>query len=191
MEIDELKQIQIGLMDLGYEIGAVDGNLGAASRNALRTFQRRSSLQETGYLNDATIKNLYDKLTKSPQGYDGNWILDIHRYNYNKRDPGGINLRTHLASARIEVRSGDMFITSSEILTDRKGQFDTFRGEISSSGRIGISMKLDYLYGKPRTGTLKFNNILPRIVPVGQEFEYKANQIEQEIWYKIVLRRSS
>lgn len=56
--IEEIVGIQKRLNNLGYDCGEPDGELNDATRAALRKFQQRFELEETGEANDATTKKL-------------------------------------------------------------------------------------------------------------------------------------
>ena len=49
---------QSRLMNLGFDVGPIDGRLGPRTEGALRTFQRANRLHETGALDSATIAKL-------------------------------------------------------------------------------------------------------------------------------------
>lgn len=55
-----IRMVQIGLSDLGYTPGAIDGFLGDATRQAIRQFQHDRGLPETGEISDDLIAELKD-----------------------------------------------------------------------------------------------------------------------------------
>ena len=56
--VDETSGIQQRLRNLGYEVGAIDGDVGPRTEAALRAFQRDNGLEATGSLDDATRQKL-------------------------------------------------------------------------------------------------------------------------------------
>jgi peptidoglycan hydrolase-like protein with peptidoglycan-binding domain len=52
---DEVRSVQSTLRDLGYDVGDVDGAVGARTRDAIRAFQRDRGLEPTGHLSERTI----------------------------------------------------------------------------------------------------------------------------------------
>ncbi len=54
----EIKEAQILLTDMGFEIGAADGIMGERTRNAILGFQRANNLSETGLVNGALLDRL-------------------------------------------------------------------------------------------------------------------------------------
>lgn len=54
----DIKQAQQALKDKGYDPGAVDGVMGARTKEAIKSFQNASSLQVTGTLDAATAQQL-------------------------------------------------------------------------------------------------------------------------------------
>ncbi|TIN07376.1 MAG: hypothetical protein E5Y59_16890, partial [Mesorhizobium sp.] len=52
------KEIQLTLSDLGYDIGAADGNLGQKTRRAISRYQKALGLTETGYVNSVVANRL-------------------------------------------------------------------------------------------------------------------------------------
>lgn len=55
---DRIKAVQTALSTRGNDVGAVDGQPGTRTINALRTFQRYNGLADTGYLGRATVSAL-------------------------------------------------------------------------------------------------------------------------------------
>jgi hypothetical protein len=53
-----VRKAQTALNDQGYNAGAVDGRLGPSTQSAVRSFQAKSGLTETGNLDDPTLKAL-------------------------------------------------------------------------------------------------------------------------------------
>ena len=59
-DIEEVAGVQERLNLLNYFAGRVDGDLGARTRNALKSFQKTHKLDETGDLDKATLRSLKD-----------------------------------------------------------------------------------------------------------------------------------
>ena len=59
-DVEEVAGVQERLNLLNYFAGRVDGDLGARSRNALKSFQKTHKLDETGELDKATLRSLKD-----------------------------------------------------------------------------------------------------------------------------------
>ena len=53
-----VRKAQTALNDQGYNAGAVDGRFGPSTQSAVRSFQAKSGLTETGNLDDPTLKAL-------------------------------------------------------------------------------------------------------------------------------------
>jgi peptidoglycan hydrolase-like protein with peptidoglycan-binding domain len=51
-------QVQRKLKKLGYYEGTVDGELGAKTRGAIRTYQEENSLEITGQVDKALLRSL-------------------------------------------------------------------------------------------------------------------------------------
>jgi Putative peptidoglycan binding domain len=59
-DVKEVAGAQERLNLLNYFAGRVDGDLGARTRNALKSFQKKRGLDETGDLDEATSRSLKD-----------------------------------------------------------------------------------------------------------------------------------
>ena len=53
-----VRMVQTGLSELGYRPGAIDGFMGAATREAIRQFERDRGLPETGELSEDLVTEL-------------------------------------------------------------------------------------------------------------------------------------
>ena len=58
MADDTVRNAQVALNDQGYDVGAVDGQLGPITRNAVRRFQADRGLSQSGTLDGATLAAL-------------------------------------------------------------------------------------------------------------------------------------
>ena len=56
--VEEVAGAQERLNLLNYFAGRVDGDLGARTRNALKSFQKKYDLEETGELDETTLRSL-------------------------------------------------------------------------------------------------------------------------------------
>jgi len=62
-----IKQIQISLINAGYEIGAIDGKMGRRTKEAIRSFQKANNLNPDGRVGKKTwtiLKEYYYKKIK-------------------------------------------------------------------------------------------------------------------------------
>lgn len=57
-DVNEVAGVQERLNLLNYFAGRVDGDLGPRTRNALKSFQKKHKLDETGELDEATLRSL-------------------------------------------------------------------------------------------------------------------------------------
>jgi hypothetical protein len=57
-QVAEVAGVQERLNLLNYFAGRVDGDLGPRTRNALKSFQRKHALAETGEADEATLRSL-------------------------------------------------------------------------------------------------------------------------------------
>jgi peptidoglycan hydrolase-like protein with peptidoglycan-binding domain len=55
---DQIKQAQAALDQKGFHVGRADGVVGRDTREALSAFQRQQKLQQTGLLDDQTLRAL-------------------------------------------------------------------------------------------------------------------------------------
>lgn len=65
-----VRNAQQRLLNLGFVAGAADGFMGPRTRRALREFQRREGLPETGELDDATSLRLFEDATEAGSRLD-------------------------------------------------------------------------------------------------------------------------
>ena len=57
-DVNEVAGVQERLNLLNYFAGRVDGDLGPRTQNALKSFQKKHELDETGKLDEATLRSL-------------------------------------------------------------------------------------------------------------------------------------
>jgi peptidoglycan hydrolase-like protein with peptidoglycan-binding domain len=55
---DEVRQVQLGLVKLGYELGPIDGILGPRTRAAIRTYQQDHNLTVDGKISTGLMQSL-------------------------------------------------------------------------------------------------------------------------------------
>ena len=60
-------EIQEALLDLGYEIGEIDGQIGSKTRNAIRDFQSKQGLKTTGEPSEALLARMRKVAQESGQ----------------------------------------------------------------------------------------------------------------------------
>lgn len=61
MSKSEILKIQKRLLELGYDPGPADGLMGAKTKDAIKSFQRDNSLEETGVVDEKTKEKLFSK----------------------------------------------------------------------------------------------------------------------------------
>ena len=66
-----VKAVQQRLKKLGYLNGSVDGDYGSGTKNAVKAFQKRNGLKQTGSVNSATLKKLNSSDAKKASSSDG------------------------------------------------------------------------------------------------------------------------
>lgn len=62
MAIEEVKALQLSLLNLGFDVGKVDGILGSMTKRALREFQHQNGLIADGDANQVTRQTIREKL---------------------------------------------------------------------------------------------------------------------------------
>ena len=60
--VDTVTRVQVGLAELGYEPGAINGQLGQQTRNAILKFERDRGIAPTGDISATLIAEL-DKMS--------------------------------------------------------------------------------------------------------------------------------
>ena len=60
--VDTVTRVQVGLAELGYEPGAINGQLGQQTRNAILKFERDRGIAPTGDISSTLIAEL-DKMS--------------------------------------------------------------------------------------------------------------------------------
>lgn len=196
---DDYKRIQIALNALGYDVGAPDGAFGPKSRTALRKYQVRNRLEESGYLTEGTLLALLKTFETTPNDYDGRWLLQFHRWHYGSPDRSGVNLRSLLARAEVTVRNGEIFILDGRVFSSDKPMFDTFKGRLSDAGQLSLSMTIDSLFGnepKPQQEVdVTVNAKLPTLVPFERALTLRGSRLwvnprkGENVWLKLEMRR--
>lgn len=79
----DVKELQLRLQELGYQIGPADGVYGPNTINAVKKFQKRQGLPANGIVNELTWKALSDNVpvtvekTLPPPGEDVVLIIDL------------------------------------------------------------------------------------------------------------------
>jgi hypothetical protein len=63
----QVKRLQRALLQLGYAVGAVDGDYGTSTEAAVTSFQKASNLTADGVLGPATLRALKRALVRQPQ----------------------------------------------------------------------------------------------------------------------------
>jgi len=196
---EDYQRIQTALNALGYDVGAADGSFGPKSRAALRRYQIRNRIEESGFLTEKTLTALLKTFETTPNNYDGTWLLQFHRWHYGSQDRSGVNLRSLLARAKVTVRGGEIFILDGKVFSSDKPMFDTFRGRLSETGQLNISMRIDSLFGnepKPQQEVdVTVRTKLPTLVPYEQSLSVKGSRLwvnpkkGEDVWLRLEMRR--
>lgn len=196
---DDYKRIQVALNALGYDVGTADGAFGPKSRAALRRYQIRNRLEESGFLTEKTLTALLKTFETTPNNYDGTWLLQFHRWHYGSQDRSGVNLRSLLARARVTVRGGEIFILDGKVFSSDKPMFDTFKGRLSDAGQLTLSMRIDSLFGnepKPQQEVdVSVRTRLPALVPYDHSLSVKGSRLwvnpkkGENVWLRLEMRR--
>ncbi len=192
---EDYQRVQVALNALGYDVGAEDGAFGSKSRAGLRKFQIRNRIEESGYLTDNTLQSLITTFEGMPKTYDGKWSLEFHRHNKNQSDPSGVNMRSVLATATVNVRDGEMFLLKTMMHSSKKPLFDTFSGRLSEDGQLGIKMRIDSLYSKQQEVNVRVDGKLPKFVPHGRLITFFGSKLwtygpkSEDVWLRLELRR--
>lgn len=56
---EEIRHVQAKLKEMGYDLGRIDGKIGARTRDAIRRFQAHHGLPQTGKLSPEMLKALF------------------------------------------------------------------------------------------------------------------------------------
>jgi uncharacterized caspase-like protein/peptidoglycan hydrolase-like protein with peptidoglycan-binding domain len=192
---EDYQRVQASLNAIGYDVGAEDGAFGPNSRSGLRKYQVRNRIEETGYLDEKTLQSLMKTIDNTPKNYDGEWLLELHRYNYTGSDPGQVNGRTLLGKATVRLRNGELFVVSSDVYTSDKSYFDSFKGRLSEDGNLSISMRINTLFQKQQERDVRVSGKLPTLVPYGSTISIRGSKLWQmkskneNVWLRLDIRR--
>ncbi|MEP1209763.1 MAG: caspase family protein [Rhizobiaceae bacterium] len=192
---EDYQRVQTSLNSLGYDVGAEDGAFGPKSRTGLRKYQIRRRIEESGYLTKGTLESLIKTLKDTPRTYDGIWMIELHRHNYSGNDPSGVNMRSLMGQAKVRLRDGQLFVVSSNVYTSDRTYFDTFRGRISGSGKLSVSMRIDTLFGKQQVRNVRATGTLPKLVPYFRTTTFRGTRLwtnpkkQENVWLRLNIRR--
>ncbi len=199
MAPDDLQKVRLAMSTLGYQTGKDANSLEDIDRKSLRKLQIKHSVRETGYLDVKTLNRLLKIMEEMPRTYEGKWNLDFHRYHYRKSDPVGVNLRTRMATAMVELRDGELYIINSHVFTSQRNYFETFSGKLAPDGKFKMSMLMDSAFddepSKRQEIQIDVSNMLPKYVTYNQTLEFKGSQIwtnkktGENVWLKLEITR--
>jgi len=92
---EDVQQLQQALMDLGYNVGAVDGQFGSETESAVKAFQRDRELTVDGIVGEITWLNIDESDTSNPtvkKGSTGNPVRRVQkRLTLGGYDTGGVD----------------------------------------------------------------------------------------------------
>ena len=105
---DAVKSVQKRLKSLGYYSGSIDGDYGNGTKTAVKNFQKRNGLKETGKVNSDTLKKLNSSNAKKADSSDssgnGNGTERLDWFN------GGSNVIPKGATFKVkDIRTGKVF----------------------------------------------------------------------------------
>ncbi len=196
---EDMRKVRQAMGVLGFQTGKNVASLDDTDRKSLRKLQIKNGVRETGYLDAATLNRLLTIMDEVPRNYDGKWNLEFHRFHYGKNDISGVNLRTHMASATVELRDGEFYIIESHVYTSRNNYFDTFSGKLGTDGKFSMAMLMDSAFddepAKRQEIQLSVSNALPKYVAYNQTLEFKGSQIwvnkknGENVWLKLEMTR--
>lgn len=196
---EDMRKVRSAIGVLGYQTGKDVASLDDTDRKSLRKLQIKNGVRETGYLDAATLNRLLTIMDEIPRNYDGKWNLEFHRFHYGKNDASGVNLRTHMASATVELRDGEFYIVESHVYTSRNNYFDTFSGKLDADGKFKVAMLIDSAFddepAKRQEIQLAVSATLPKYVTYNRTLEFKGSQIwvnknkGENVWLKLEMTR--
>lgn len=194
-----LTRVQSALNMLGHDAGTPDGVFGTKSRTALRAFQVASSLEDTGYIDQKSLLTLIKVFEETPKVFDGEWAMEVHRFNPHPEDPHQINSRTMLASAKLRFRDDQFYLLkwvnfAGRSRNDDRNPFASFRGQVNSGNRLAFRFEADYLFQKKKTRSVEILGTMPQFVAYGSRLNFTGPRLEDngpkdEIWIRIELKR--
>lgn len=197
--IDGYRKVQSALNMLGHDAGTADGVFGTKSRSAMRAFQVASRIEDTGYIDQESLVQLVRVFEETPKVYDGDWALEVHRFNPHPEDPYQVNGRTLLSSARLRFRDDQFFLLdwknyAGESRKDDRNPFANFRGGVGSGNRLTMRLEADYLFQKKKTRTVEIRGTLPQFVAYGSRLNFNGPRLERngpkdEMWVRLELKR--
>src|SRR4051794_22907746 len=92
---EAVKQLQQALKDLGYDVGAVDGQFGAKTEQAVKAFQHARGIAADGIVGDITWVNIDEADMSNPtikKGSKGNPVRRAQkRLTLGGWDTGGVD----------------------------------------------------------------------------------------------------
>jgi len=105
-----VKKVQKRLKSLGYYSGSIDGDYGNGTKTAVKKFQKRNGLKETGKVNSSTLKKLNSSSAKKASSSDASSSTGkggTERLNWFN---GGSNVIPKGATFKVkDIRTGTIF----------------------------------------------------------------------------------
>ncbi len=199
LEEADVIRIQTTLNAMGYDLGTADGAFGPKSREALRLFQLRARVPQTGFLDTATIEALLAAFDAAPKTYDGTWRLTISREWLHDDSAGFAKAgeRQVISSLTLEARDGRFAIRDFQIPTvEPDDPFADFRATYDDTGRVRISGRVSTHFKDPNHQVAKLVELstelqLPQIMPVRNSIETQANRIDGSLRFHVALARQN
>ncbi|WP_171131776.1 MULTISPECIES: caspase family protein [unclassified Ruegeria] len=214
----EYRAVQSGLNFLGFSVGPVDGIFGTRSRNALREFQSKNGEPRTGYLTAETyavLKRNAQQETRSSQapekpstasqvlpqekssgetvsGYNGVYTINI------RRRPDRLYHDPEVASEENKTvlwlkyrKTDDNFQLVSAI--DRTAGGDRrpkkYRASLNDKGRLRISGRTGYLFGKVREEHFSISLNLPPNFGKGKSVRSIQGRFDEAYYVDVTITR--
>ncbi len=147
MKGEQVKTLQRRLKELGYYTSTIDGSFGSGTLNAVRAFQKKAGLSQTGIADNDTQLLLYDAL--APAARDQATATPAPKATATPLPQSGYPYQTY-TTASVNMRK-KASISSARITTVPKGANVTVTGnedgfvKVSYNGREGYLMA-DYVY---------------------------------------------
>lgn len=179
---EDTKRIQIALGAMGYDLGTADGAFGPKSRQALKLFQLRQQVPQSGYLNKHTINALLNALNDAPKNFDGLWTMSFIRVATQDLPNGGDKKgkRVRLVNLKLRHANDTFYIEDYEYFRPLPADpFHQFSAGINKKGSLRLSTDVSILSGKLRVATLKATFQMPKIAINGASFGFNANLVEE------------
>lgn len=187
LSTSQRRNVQILLRELGYDPGPADGVIGKKTREAISRFQLAHGVDDSGYLNDATIQRISDVLEAAPRSRDGKWRLTLNRKKIGKG-----NLVAVIGFVDFEISGRTVTIIDERNLSmaSRRQELGT-RATLSKAGMLQMSVTVHTAPHRNSTRRVSVASSLPERVEVGQVFELATRDLNSGFILYPKLRRVS